>query len=179
MSEITTLAKKCMEEKDDNLDAATALLMRRIKQRPKLLNDILEPYCRDLCRASGRQNRSQVWNNQPASVAEDNRDLDIMAAHIRLKGLQNFLLPGKKKLGDSTRNEILEASASYMAQSGTGLQIGHWLKLVGEEIPANSNAKSRMHVRSERLDVLQETAKRAVNQALTTLNRQPALQAAE
>lgn len=181
MSEISKLAAKCMQEKGDNLDEATALLMQRLKRRQALLNELIEPICRAQCCLYGRQDRAKVWSNEPASVEQDNRAIDALATHYRTTGLYELLLPGGKRLGESTRNEILDASARYMKQSGTGLQIGYFLKLTAAEIPVTSQATCKKHVRSKRLDELQAKAKREVDRALAPFqhDREPVMEAAE
>lgn len=157
---IRNLAAKCFEESGDNTANARVLMASRIRSDKALtqifLDHCLERACIDWVHAvvHALRARSVAVVANPDRAQTDG-GLVSLAAGNRL----DFRLWNGKRLGDATRQEIIDSADRYKAQARTMGITARWLELVAKEMNQHPEDTMAQDVLApEKLDQLQAEA---------------------
>ena len=138
---VADAAKSALEAANGDVKAATAVLEKQVRGDRALRDTLTDPLisnaCYDAIRRQCHVERRQVW----APPAEKLVATGVTGAHRVVKlaagNLLTFPLPGGKKLGEATRDDVAEAASFYKSQSEDMGHKARWLQLIGQSIPAD------------------------------------------
>lgn len=161
---IADVARKALEDAGGNVDKATEMFEAAVRQSRALRDQLTEPLIAEACRAAVRkevrEERRTVWvvpTAKPAQVdvkAQADRVVQLAAGTLAM-----FPLPGGKRLGEATREEISTAAEFYGRQAADMGAKARWLRLIAQSVP---DGKKVGDVLSDaRLRELQQEAARA------------------
>lgn len=162
---VAEAARRALDDAGGDTREATRMLEEAVRQSRKLRDLLTEPLisgaCYDAIRGQVRAGRRQTWNAPsaaaPAAVAKA-ADTSSRVIHLATGTLLMFPLPGGKRLGEATRDEIGTAAAFYENQAGDMAHKARWLRLVSQHI--QGEAKVSDVLTDQRLRELQQEAGR-------------------
>lgn len=147
---VAELARKAVEQTDDTV-AAAALLERWAREDSMLMLELTSPYVHTAAkRAVDRaviEDRARVWKGkarpEPSrkQVVYRNDSVRLMNA---ISFLQDFRLPGGKKLVQANKAEILLAAEQYSKQGSDMLHKARWLKAIADEMNGECLSEERL-----------------------------------
>lgn len=158
---VATCARLALAESKGDPGKATEKLVARVRKDKALREAILDPLveyaCNQAVMREVRVNRGNVW------VPPSPERLARMPDAERVRALANgtllmFPLPGGKRLGEATREEVAEAARFYERQAGDMAHKARWLQLVAQSIPDGKTAGKVLS--DERLRDLQTEAQK-------------------
>lgn len=150
---IADVAKRALKDADGNIDQAAAAFERAVRASPKLRELLTEPLiagaCREAVKAQVRENRSAIWSDRPARQPPPRRPTDpgIQASRVvqlAAGTLLMFPLPGGKRLGEATRDEIGAAATFYESQAGDMATKARWLRLVAQSLTGDKTVSQAL-----------------------------------
>lgn len=143
---IIAAAKAALDDANGDLNVATNMMVAAAKQSAPLKAALLEPYlkgaCREVLRRQIQSVRREVWTrtarhaagqSKPAAVVEQQQRSRVV--QLAAGTLLMFPLPGGKRLGDATRDEINAAAEFYSKQASDMGAKSRWLQLIGQSVP--------------------------------------------
>lgn len=138
---LLSVAKEHLEAADGNVRVATETLMYQIKRDKKLLAQLTDPLlataCYTVITSLCRQERRKIWTMPTYTVNEQGKRVAALAEG----NIMSWPLPGGKRLGEATREDIWFASDFYEKQGKDMLHKSRWLTLVGQSLPDNTIVK--------------------------------------
>ncbi|GJD92941.1 hypothetical protein [Methylobacterium iners] len=160
---VADAAKQAFEEAGGDVRAATAKLEARVRAEYGLREALTDPLISNACYEAVRRQvqgaRKAVWNPPartekftPSKVSGAYRVTQLAAGTLLM-----FPLPGGKKLGDATREEISAAASFYESQAEDMGTKARWLRLVAQSMPTTATAGDVLT--DGRLRELQEAAR--------------------
>lgn len=133
LSPVSQAAVEALVGADGDVKAATAVLLKKVRQsrqlRDALTEPLLEQACYNAITAQCRRQRRQIWT-PPNYEAGGNGDRVIALA----RSLLDFPLPGGRRLGEATRDEVVDAARFYAAQADDMTHKARWLARVAEAL---------------------------------------------
>lgn len=155
---VAEAAAEALRTAKGDVHKASTVLEKRVRKEPDLREALTEPLiasaCFDAVRAVCRKQRRIVWS-PPTSPASASAGQDRVV-HLAAGTLMMFPLPGGKRLGDATREDVAAAGQFYAAQSADMAHKARWLQLVAQSLP--DKKKVRDVLSDERLRDLQMEA---------------------
>lgn len=138
---VAEAAKQAFDQAGGDVRAATAAFERSVRSSRSLRDALTEPLisqaCYDAIRRQCQGARKAVWN--PPARTEKFTPSKVSGAfrvtQLAVGTLLMFPLPGGKKLGEATREEISAAADFYAAQSDDMATKARWLRLVAQSMP--------------------------------------------
>jgi hypothetical protein len=164
---VAEVARKALDDAKGDLDEAARMFEEVIRRSPALRDALTEPLISSACRqavmAEVRIARHVVWHatRHQGSDAPP-RAMVTAEEHVRrvvqlgIGTLVMFPLPGGKRLGEATREEIAAAADFYDRQSKDMGAKARWLRLVAQGLPNDARVSDVMT--DERLRELQVEA---------------------
>lgn len=160
---VAEAAKQAFDQAGGDVRAATAAFERSVRANRGLRDALTEPLisqaCYDAIRRQCQGARKAVWNPParvekftPSKVSGAFRVTQLAAGTLLM-----FPLPGGRKLGEATREEISAAADFYASQSDDMATKARWLRLVAQSMP--NTAKVGDVLTDDRLRELQEVAR--------------------
>jgi len=160
---VAEAARAAFDAADGDIRVATAKMEQAVRGNRHLRDALTEPLISNACytavSAQCRSERKRVWTPParterftPSKVSGAFRVTQLAAGTLLM-----FPLPGGKKLGEATREEISEAASFYEAQAGDMATKARWLRLVAQSMP--TTAKACDVLSDDRLRELQEAAR--------------------
>jgi hypothetical protein len=159
---VASAARAALEEARGNVQDAARIFERRVRAdldlRVALTEPLLAGASYDAVRAASRGDRKRAW----AAPVERLVATRVSGAHrvVQLAAgtLLMFPLPGGKKLGEATREEIATAAGFYDEQASDMSAKARWLRLVAQSLPGDRRAGEVLN--EKRLRELQAEAHR-------------------
>lgn len=143
---ILAAAKAALEDASGDLNIATEMMVAAAGKSSALRNALLEPYLETACREAVRRQiqsiRREVWtaskgkragSSAPSAVVEQQQRARVV--QLAAGTLMMFPLPGGKRLGEATREEVAAAAEFYAKQSADMGAKANWLRLIGQSLP--------------------------------------------
>lgn len=137
---VAEAARRALDDAKGDTREATRMLEEAVRQSRKLRDLLTEPLignaCYDAVRGQVRADRRASWNAPAptATVTPAKVDTSSRVVHLATGTLLMFPLPGGKRLGEATREEIGTAAAFYEGQSNDMAHKARWLRLVGQHL---------------------------------------------
>lgn len=158
---VAEAARAALAEANGDVREATKKLEASVRGNRRLRDELTDPLISNACytavTAQCRVERRKVWS-PPAEKLVASR---VTGAHrvvqLATGTLLMFPLPGGKKLGEATREEIAEAAQFYETQATDMGVKARWLRLVAQSVPGNKTAADVLS--DKRLRELQEAAR--------------------
>lgn len=158
---VSTCARLALAEADGDVAEATKLLITRVRNDKELRRELLEPLIEYACHQAVarelRSGRSGIWRpvspERLAGMSDAERVKALAAGNLLM-----FPLPGGKRLGDASRDDISQASRFYEKQAGDMAHKARWLQLIAQSVPPGKTVRGT--ITEDRLRELQEEAKR-------------------
>ncbi|WP_091739826.1 hypothetical protein [Phenylobacterium immobile] len=157
-----------LEDANGDMNKAADMLQIAVDQSPTLRSALLEPWVAQACREAIRRHlqdvRREVWTgtkshtagaSKPEVMAEQRARVVQLAAGTLLM----FPLPGGRRLGEATREEVGAAAEFYSRQSADMGTKARWLRLIGQSLPDGKRVSDVLSDR--RLEELQLEATHA------------------
>ncbi|WP_156453760.1 hypothetical protein [Methylobacterium sp. CCH5-D2] len=166
---VAQAARAALKTANGDVRTASVALEARVRRdralRDALTDPLLATACYTAVAVQVRQARRSVWaapaaSRQEAAAAPQRRAPEDArrVAQLAAGTLAMFPLPGGKRLGEATREEIAAAASFYEAQSADMADKARWLRLIAQSVP---HAKKVGDVLNERrLRELQTEARR-------------------
>jgi hypothetical protein len=132
-------------EADGDVKAATDIFEARVRSDIALRDVLTDPLIRGACYAAitavCRQQRRRIWTAPVYSgeSGETNKQGSRVEA-LAQSNLMMFPLPGGKRLGEATREEIAQAGEFFVDRGRDMLHKGSWLNLVAAKMPEGKRA---------------------------------------
>ena len=151
-ADIAKLAKECEAACAGDIKAASEMLFAKLQKRPDLYTSIADPMVRAHCWALvgnvRRSNRQAVWNapNFSKGQAESSEGVRHLSNANRSL-MDDFVLPDGTRLGDATREKLVEAAQAYTKQALDMRQKGSFLAMLAAKLTGTKRVR----------DVLKET----------------------
>lgn len=165
---IADVARKALGDANGNIDEAARMFEAAIRQSRSLRDQLTEPLIADACRVAVRKEvkdvRREVWTGSQSRAAGQSKPDAIKAqagrvVQLAAGTLAMFPLPGGKRLGEASREEISTAAEFYGRQAADMGAKARWLRLIAQSVP---DGKKVSDVLSDaRLRELQAEASRA------------------
>lgn len=160
---VAEAARAALDAASGDVREATRAMETKVRQDRRLRDDLTDPLIANACYAAVtaqcRVERRKVWS-PPAEKLVASR---VTGAHrvvqLATGTLLMFPLPGGKKLGEATRDEIGIAASFYDAQATDMGTKARWLRLVAQSVPGDKTAADVLT--DKRLRELQEAARDA------------------
>jgi hypothetical protein len=160
---VAEAAKRAYDEAKGDVRAAVAAMEHAVRSNRALRDALTEPLIANACytavSAQCRGARRAVWT--PPVRTEKFTPSKVSGAfrvtQLAVGTLLMFPLPGGKKLGEATREEISAAADFYAAQSDDMATKARWLRLVAQSMPNTKKVGDVMT--DDRLRELQEVAR--------------------
>lgn len=158
---VAEAAKAAFDAANGDVQIATKAFEQTVRGNRDLRDQLLDPLvstaCYDAIRRVCHQERRQVWKapvHQPAVYrgSDAARVVQLAAGNLLM-----FPLPGGKKLGEASRQEISDAAGFYAQQAGDMAHKARWLQLIAQSVPADKTVGDVMT--DERLRELQAEAR--------------------
>lgn len=155
---VADAAKQAFDEADGDVRAATAAMERKVLGdrvlRDALTAPLIQAACYEAVTAQCRALRRRVWiaPRHETSTPESGRVVALATGTLAM-----FPLPGGKRLGEATRDEISAAADFYARQAGDMAFKARWLRLVAQSLTGTKKVKDALS--DERLHELQEAAR--------------------
>ncbi|HLL28518.1 MAG TPA: hypothetical protein VKT73_12820 [Xanthobacteraceae bacterium] len=131
------MAKESLDECDGIIEKAREKMVERVKRDPSLYRGLFDAMvwtaCDNVIRHCTRAQRKQIWDNANRPDEEGARATAAAAEGMR-NILFDMMLRSGRKLGDVTREELLEESEFYFAQGRNMLAKGSFYKLIAKKI---------------------------------------------
>jgi hypothetical protein len=158
---VAEAAKTAYLKADGDVREAVRILETAVRQERDLRDALTDPLisqaCYDAVRKQCHVQRRRVW----APPAEKLVKSKVTGAHrvVQLAAgtLLMFPLPGGKRLGEASREEIASAAEFYERQAGDMATKGRWLRLIAQSVPGDQTVGDVLT--DERLRELQEEAR--------------------
>lgn len=158
---VAEAARAALDAAAGDVREATRAMEQKVRQDRRLRDDLTDPLLATACYTAVtmqcRVERRKVWS-PPAEKLVASR---VTGAHrvvqLATGTLLMFPLPGGKKLGEATREEIGEAATFYETQSKDMGVKARWLRLVAQSVPGDKTAADVLS--DKRLRELQEAAR--------------------
>lgn len=145
-SKIAVLAADCIKRADGNAQQATTYLIAEVSKSNALFRELMSPLLKtaaaELIGSQIRQTRNLTWDRKEA--AERGKSLALALVHGTVRSLLDFPLPGGKRLGDATAEEIATAAEFYRKQAEDMADKAAWLRLIAARVPANMVARQAL-----------------------------------
>lgn len=161
---VAEAARRALDDAKGDAREATRMLVEAVRQSRRLRDALLDPLisnaCYDAVRAQIHIDRRNAWR-QPAEKLVPSRSGvtgSYRVVQLAAGTLLMFPLPGGKKLGDATREDITAAASFYETQSADMAHKSRWLRLVSQHIEDGKTVGDVMT--DKRLRELQEEARR-------------------
>lgn len=158
---VAEAARAAYDSAKGDLKTAVASFEASVRGNRALRDALLEPLLADACYQAVariiRTERQLVWKPPveklvPSKVTNAHRVVQLAAGTLLM-----FPLPGGKKLGEATREEITAGADFYAAQSEDMAVKAKWLRLVAQSVPGEKKAGDVLS--EKRLRELQEAAR--------------------
>ncbi len=163
-AERTTLrqhAAAALAEAGGNVLEATAALTARAMSDQDFLAEHFEAVVRSACyqavAACIRQQRRAVWSTIQPTSEERRAQVAALAAGVAYT-LHDFPLPGGKRLGDATREEVVAAAELFGRQARDMAWKSRWLAHVAQSLPPGRKVSEVLS--AERLEELRQEVQR-------------------
>lgn len=158
---VAEAAKTALDQAKGDVREATKILEDSVRNHRQLRDALTDPLIANACygavRAVCHVERRKVWSPPVQRFVKTQVTGAHRVVQLAAGTLLMFPLPGGKKLGDATRDEITTAASFYESQSGDMAQKARWLQLVAQSIPANKKAGEVLN--EKRLRELQKEAR--------------------
>lgn len=158
---ISDAARAAYEANGGDLKKAVAAFEASVRGNRALRDALLEPLLADACYQAVariiRTERRQVWSPPAEKLVKSKVTGSHRVVQLAAGTLLMFPLPGGKKLGEATREEISAAATFYEAQATDMGVKAKWLRLVAQSVPGEKKAGDVLNDR--RLRELQEAAR--------------------
>lgn len=165
---VAEAARRAYDDASGDVREAARMLEQAVRMKSPLREALTEPLlagaCWDAIRKQVQETRRNIWNPghrplKPVPASPVSKEQASRVVHLATGTLKMFPLPGGKRLGEATREEIAAAADFYARQAGDMAHKARWLQLVGQSIPAGKTAGECLT--DERLAELQKEAARA------------------
>ena len=154
-------AKAALNEAGGNVRQATDILVARAIEDREFLqqhfHEVIRRACYDAVAACVRQERRAVWVMPQPTTEQRRRQIVSMAEGVR-QTLHDFPLPGGKRLGDATREEVIEAAEFFGKQARDMAWKSRWLAHVAQSVPPGRKVADVLT--PERLEELRQEVSR-------------------
>lgn len=158
---ISEIARKALGDAGGDVTNAAKMFEEAVRQSRTLRDQLTEPLISEACRAAVRgevrQERRTVWTPPPAQKPDAKVQADRVV-HLAAGTLAMFPLPGGKRLGEATREEIATAADFYGRQAADMGAKARWLRLIAQSVPDGKRVGDVLT--DKRLRELQEEAQR-------------------
>lgn len=166
---VAEAAREALDAARGDVRRAAVLFEARVRADRSLRDALTDPLIATACytavTAQVRRRRQSVWKapavptRSPAPAPAQPRTSDgaFRVAQLAAGTLLMFPLPGGKRLGEATREEISEAACFYEAQSADMAHKARWLRLVAQSLPTSRRVGDVLT--DARLRELQEAAR--------------------
>lgn len=163
---VSEAARRAYDDANGDVQEAARMLEHAARSNSPLRDALVEPLiagaCWDAVRGQVRFKRAAIWHapnvaSGPAAKSEAVQAQTDRVVHLATGTLRMFPLPGGKRLGEATRQEIAEAAGFYERQAGDMAHKARWLQLVAQSVPAGKTAGDVLT--DERLAELQTEAR--------------------
>lgn len=140
-----------------NVSAATAALAERAMNDKAFLrayySEVIQTACYEAVASCVRQERRAVWTTPQPSTTERRAQVTALAAGT-VSTLHDFPLPGGKRLGEATREEVAQAAEFFGRQARDMAWKSRWLEHVAQSVPAGKRVADV--ISAERLEELRQ-----------------------
>lgn len=134
--DLSDLVRRALEQTDDLQSAARALLAM-CRSRPALYRVLMAQHEYDAARAAvGRlasHNRRLILS-RPADPAPANKRA-MHLAQVTSSAFLDFRLPGGRRLGQATAEQVREGAAFYIGRADDAYRKGTWLARIAKALP--------------------------------------------
>lgn len=161
---VAECARRALDDARGDVREATRMMQAAVKQSRKLRDLLTDPLianaCYDAVRAQVHVDRRNAWKPPSEKLVPSKSGVTGSFRVVQLAAgtLLMFPLPGGKKLGEATREDIATAASFYESQSADMAHKARWLRLVSQHIEGNKTVGDVMT--DKRLRELQEEASR-------------------
>lgn len=126
-------------------EEAVERLLAAAEQSEEVYRALAGPYLRQFAFAAVgnivQDTRDVIWSRPSAPDARA-----AALAQVNATTLYDFPLPGGKRLGDATREEIAEAAQFYMKQANDMAWKARWLSAVAAKVPKGKTARKALSI---------------------------------
>lgn len=161
---VAEAARRAFDDANGDVREAARMLELAVRMdtplRIALTDPLLSGACWNAVRGQVRETRRAIWaapKMPTAAQATALKEQSSRVVHLATGTLKMFPLPGGKRLGQATREEIVAASEFYARQAGDMSHKARWLQLVGQSVPAGRTVAEALT--DERLAELQSEAR--------------------
>ena len=158
---VAEAAKAALSAANGDVREATRAMENAVRSNRKLRDELTDPLLSNACytavSAQCRVERRKVWTPPAEKLVANRTTGSHRVVQLAAGTLLMFPLPGGKKLGEATREEIAEAAQFYDAQATDMSVKARWLRLVAQSVPGNKTAGDVLT--DKRLRELQEAAR--------------------
>lgn len=158
---VAEAARKALADAGGDVRVATRAMEAVVRANRRLRDDLTEPLLSNACYAAVtaqcRVERRKVWTPPAERLVANRTTGSHRVVQLATGTLLMFPLPGGKKLGEATRDEIAEAAQFYETQASDMSVKARWLRLVAQSVPGDQKAADVLTDR--RLRELQEAAR--------------------
>jgi hypothetical protein len=158
---VADAARRALEDAKGDVRNATAMMQEAVRLSRQLRDMLTEPLianaCYDAVRAQCHKERRKVWQPPVEQLRKSKVEGAFRVVQLAAGTLLMFPLPGGKKLGEATREEISAATSFYDSQAGDMAHKARWLRLVAQSVPDGKTVGEVMT--DARLRELQEAAR--------------------
>ena len=146
---VNEAARRALDDANGDAREAARMLEQAARTASPLREALTDPLiagaCWDAVRGQVRKERAAIWTTPnvasgptakpQALAAQADRVVQLATGTLRM-----FPLPGGKRLGEATRQEIAEAAHFYERQAGDMAHKARWLQLVAQSVPDGRSA---------------------------------------
>jgi len=144
-----------------DVSAATTALVTRAMTDSAFLREHFDYAIRAACYSAVascvRQQRRAVWSTIQPTTEERRAQIAALAAGV-MRTLHDFPLPGGKRLGDATREEVVAAAEFFGRQARDMAWKSRWLAHVAQALPPGRKVSEV--ISAERLEELRQEVQR-------------------
>ncbi|MEZ2410556.1 hypothetical protein AB6806_27545 [Bosea sp. RCC_152_1] len=161
---VAEAARRALDDAQGDVREATRMMQEAVKQSRRLRDLLTEPLianaCYDAIRAQVHLDRRNAWKAPVEKLVPSKSGVTGSYRVVQLAAgtLLMFPLPGGKKLGEATREDIATAASFYESQSADMAHKARWLRLVSQHLEGDNTVGDVMT--DKRLRELQEEASR-------------------
>lgn len=133
LSPVSKAAAEALAKADGDVKAATAAMLAKVRKSRPLREALTEPLLEQACYAAitkqCRRQRNIVWT-APNYTAGGNGQRVIALA----TSLLDFPLPGGRRLGEATREEVMAGAQFYRGHADDMAHKARWLARIAAEL---------------------------------------------
>lgn len=140
---VDAAAKAALDDAKGDLSGAAKMMEQAVRASSSLRTAVTDPLiaqaCYDAVRRQIKWARREAWTGTKHRGSQSTPEViqaqQSRVVHLAAGTLAMFPLPGGKRLGEATREEIVAAADFYGRQASDMGAKARWLRLIGQSLP--------------------------------------------